>query len=758
MPTEGPAAGRRPPMSELPSTRTSLFQVSGWREFQAGAAGTLLSLGPALTLGLLAFAPLGAQAALHGIPAALLSSAIGGLVFALLSRGPMPAGGPSATPVLVVGTLVAHVVADPGFSAADPRAMTALLAVVALAVASMGVFQIGLGLSGLLRFAKYVPQPVLAGFMNGVSLLAFVALLPLMLGWPADALHSGSGHALPPIQPATLALGLLTVALIVGLPRLNPRLPATLIGLAIGSGAYAGLHLLAPQVALGPLTGHLPATWPHVDVLAPFFSDPFDALVQRQLSAAFIAGGVMALVGTLELVLNSLAMDQACHTRTDPRREALALGAGNLVSGLVGGLPLLFLRPRALRMHEVGGRTRVSVLVCCALFAVLGVAGAPLLALLPQVVLSAGMVISAYLMADRWSLGLLARWWRGAREPDVHLALLVVGLVCATTLLLGFPAAVAAGALLSVLLFVRTMNRSLVRTQYTAVAVPSRRIYLVEDEGRLVSMRARITVLELEGALFFGSADRVAEVADGLDASCHTLVLDFRRVSLIDASGAVVLSQLSRRLHDRGIQLRLAGVSPDNRHGRMLGAFVGDPLSADHGAADIDQAVEAAELQLLAQDGVAPLQQTVPLEHSGLMEGLSEKQRAYLATRLETRRLASGEHLFKQGDPGDRLFVISSGSIDVLSADKPAGGSLPQRYVSLSPGMMLGETAMLDGQGRSGDAVAFGETEVHSLDVQTLRQLESDDPQLAAQVYRNIALHLSQRLRAAAWAWRASTS
>jgi MFS superfamily sulfate permease-like transporter len=745
-------------MSAPPSARTSHPTVSFRREVRAGIAGTLLSLGPALTLGLLAFAPLGAQAPLLGMPAALVSSAVGGLVFALLSRGPMAAGGPSATPVLVVGTLVAHVVADPGFSATDPRAMAALLALVALAVTSMGVFQMTLGLSGLLRFTKFVPQPVLAGFMNGVSLLAFVALLPLMFGWPADALHSGSGQALPPIQPATLAVGLLTVALILGLPRLNPKLPATLIGLVAGSGAYALLHLLAPQVALGPLTGHLPTAWPQVDVLAPVFSGPLDALVQRQLAAALIAGGVMALVGTLELVLNSLAMDQACHTRTDPRREALALGAGNLVSGLVGGLPLLFLRPRALRMREAGGRTRVSVLVCSALFAALGLAGAPLLALLPQVVLSAVMVINAWLMADHWSLGLLARWWRGAREPDVQLALLVVGLVCATTLLLGFPAAVTAGALLSVLLFVRTMNRSLVRTQSTGVAMPSRRIYLADDEARLLPLRARITVLELEGALFFGSADRVAERADGLDAHCHTLVLDFRRVGLIDASGAVVLSQLSRRLQDRGIQLRLAGVSPDNRHGRMLAAFVGDHLSAAHGAADIDQAVEAAELQLLAEAGVVPLRQTVPLAQSSLMEGLSAQQRAHLAARLQTRRLAHGEHLFRQGDPGDRLYVVSSGSIDVLSADKPAGGSLPQRYVSLSPGMMLGETAMLDGQGRSGDAVAFGDTKVHALDQQTLRQLETEDPQLAAQVYRNIALHLSQRLRAAAWAWRASNS
>ncbi|MBL8306618.1 MAG: cyclic nucleotide-binding domain-containing protein, partial [Rubrivivax sp.] len=125
---------------------------------------------------------------------------------------------------------------------------------------------------------------------------------------------------------------------------------------------------------------------------------------------------------------------------------------------------------------------------------------------------------------------------------------------------------------------------------------------------------------------------------------------------------------------------------------------------------------------------------------------------------LQPRRLAAGECLFRLGDPGDRLFVITSGSIDVLSA--PASGSAAprQRYVSLSPGMMLGETAMLDGGGRSGEAVAVGETVVHALDSATLLRLRDEDPLLYAQVFRNVALHLSQRLRAAAWAWRASNS
>jgi CRP-like cAMP-binding protein/anti-anti-sigma regulatory factor len=308
-----------------------------------------------------------------------------------------------------------------------------------------------------------------------------------------------------------------------------------------------------------------------------------------------------------------------------------------------------------------------------------------------------------------------------------------------------------------VLLFIRTMNRSLVRRCRTAQALPSRRIYGAEDEARLQPLRRRIVVLELEGALFFGSADRVAELTEALEGDCHTVVLDFRLVSLIDASGAVVLSQLGRRLQDRGIELLLAGVGAGNRHGQLLAQFVGEDFAARHGVADVDQAVEAAELQLLAQAGVDPLRATLPLDQVDLMHGLDAAQRARLAACLQTRHLAAGEHLFHEGDPGDRLYVITAGSIDIVSAEAPAGDALPQRYVGLSPGMMLGETAMLDGQGRSGDAVAFGDTTVHALDQQALDRLGEEDPLLLAQVHRNIAVHLSQRLRAAAAAWRAST-
>jgi MFS superfamily sulfate permease-like transporter len=155
------------------------------------------------------------------------------------------------------------------------------------------------------------------------------------------------------------------------------------------------------------------------------------------------------------------------------------------------------------------------------------VAVTPLLALLPQVVLGGVMVTIAFLMADRWSLQLLAQWWRGPRTADLQLALAGGG--CGLCHHRGAGFSVCGGCRCAAVgAAVRTQHEPFAGAQplhgrRAAVAPHLRR----GRRGPAGPLRARITVLELEGALFFGSADRIAELADELDAACHTLVLDF---------------------------------------------------------------------------------------------------------------------------------------------------------------------------------------------------------------------------------------
>jgi CRP-like cAMP-binding protein len=143
----------------------------------------------------------------------------------------------------------------------------------------------------------------------------------------------------------------------------------------------------------------------------------------------------------------------------------------------------------------------------------------------------------------------------------------------------------------------------------------------------------------------------------------------------------------------------------------------------------------------------------VDLADCTLLHGLDERQRERVRSRLTERRLAAGEYLFREGEPGDRLYVLTEGSVSVVGG-RDAVDTLRQRFVSFSPGMTLGETAMLDGGGRTADGRADTPATVYELPQDALLALQHEDPALAARLYRNLATHLSQRLRNAAANWR----
>ncbi|MDI1245508.1 MAG: cyclic nucleotide-binding domain-containing protein, partial [Rhodoferax sp.] len=233
-----------------------------------------------------------------------------------------------------------------------------------------------------------------------------------------------------------------------------------------------------------------------------------------------------------------------------------------------------------------------------------------------------------------------------------------------------------------------------------------------------------------------------------LPPDCRVLVLDLSQVSMIDASGAMMLQQLSSQLEHRGVSLLLAGVSADNERGQRLRTYgcFRDRLP-DGGRADwwpdADRAMEAAEQLLLAQAGVAALLVEVPLAETSLMRHLDAHQLARVKERMEVLQLRAGDILFRQGDPGDRLYVLTQGSISIIGGKGP----VRPRFVSFSPGVMIGEMSMLDGAGRSADAIADTDAVVWSLTHDAYEALVLTDPLLGERLIRNIAIHLADRLR-----------
>jgi sulfate permease, SulP family len=718
------------------------------RDTLAGCSGALAAVPVVVTVGTLAFWPLGALAPQAGLVAAFATASIGSLVHALLSRTRLPAATPSSATALTMASLVAQLLADPRLAPGHAGGLQNLIALCAAALFLSGLMQVAFGLLGWARLARVVPQPVLAGFMNGAALLIVVAQLPLLLGLPLDTTLSLA--TLQQVRPWALALGLATALGIWWCRHRWPRQPAPLLALLAGTGVCALLAALGRPADVGASVGAMPPFWPWQPALAALWQAPGLHLLQAHAAPVALTALALATIGALESSLNARAVDQLNNTRHDPDRELISLGCGNLVSSLFGGVPLAVTRVRILATLQAGGHGRQAGLIGAAAVGLLLLLGSPLLAALPLAALAGMMLMVAWGLADRWSGRLLQGWWAGDRSRDMLLGLGVMVMVVATMLTSGMAAGVGLGVLLSLLTFALRMNRSLVHDRYTAAQRPSRRIYPAAVEARLSPLRAGIVVFELDGALFFGSGDRLLDETDALGADCRCLVLDLRRVSAIDESGALALQHTVLRAAQRGIEVKLAGLAEGSPPARALRSFA--PGLAPW--PDADRAIEAAEHRLLGDEGGHEMAE-VPLAASALMNGLNAAQAALVAAHLQPRQLASGEVLFAEGDPADRLYVVGQGSVSILSAPDMHGRT--QRYLSVSPGMMLGETAMLDGGGRTAGAVADAPTQVHALTQHSLEEIGRTHPEVAIRLHRNVALHLSQRLRGAAAAWRAST-
>ena len=730
--------------------------LSAPADLLAGAVNALTALVAVLALGIVATASLG-PAALHlGIKAALVAVIAGGLVYALSGSTASPAGMPSSATTVIFAALVAQVGRDPQLDLASAQGLVSLAAVLGSAVVLMGLLQIGFGMAGLGRLARFVPQPVLAGFMSGIVLLILFAQLRPLLGLPLTSALTDPSTLLQ-IQPLALLIGLVSAAAVWLLGPKWRAVPAPLLGLAAGVGLYAALSGLLPGARLGNTVGALPQGWVLPDALLPLADSATRALWQRHGSQVMLTAAALALIGSLESIFSAIAVDQTTGGKHDSRRELMALGAANMASGVCGGMPLSLGRARAVQLIDSGAAGRRPVVVAALSFALMYGVGGPLLALLPNAALAGIMVTIALALSDRWTRQLLSQWRAGERSPEVRLSLAVVAVVCAMTVVGGFVAGLAAGVLLSMLIFMRSVNRSLLRDRYSAVQRPSRRIYRPEQETLLRGERSRVTVFELEGALFFGSAARLTSECETLPGDCRCLVLDLRRVSTIDESGAMALQQLSTQLKRRGVTMLLAGVAAGNRHGRRLRDFgcfrnpAGDDSHPDW-YLDADRATEAAERLLLADAGTSETQSGVPLAETALLKGLDADECAQVLAVLHEKRLDAGEMLFQEGDPGDALYVLTEGSISIVAA----GPSQRQRFVTVPPGMMFGETAMLDGSGRTAAAVADRSSVVHRLDKAALESLSATDPKLGQRLALNIAVHLAERLRGASTAWRAS--
>ena len=714
------------------------------REVGTGMSATFVLLAALLPLGLIAFAPLGESAVQAGVRAAFAAAIFGNITALLLSGALLPNEVPRASSVFLFAAFVARIAFDPELKALPGGGATQIIFLAAVCLMLTAIVQMLFGFLRLGNIARFVPYPVVAGLMTGLAITLMYYELPEVLGMHHS---SGGGDEHHGINPWTALVAVVTIVVIVTVMRRWPGLPSKLIGIAAGTLLAVGIGLVAPGVDFGhsiPILGALPTP----DKLLPLISREGFELVWHYRYDLVVAALTIAVVGSLDSLLSAVGeADGPLDTAHHPNRLLVALGSGNFMSSLFGGLPVAYSSHHALATHGGGPRRMVSSLATTATLVLLLLYGAPLLKLIPIGVLSGVMVVLAFGLIDRWAGSTLARVRRGQYDSELIVNIVLVVLVAGVTIAFGLIAAVVTGLILSMGLFLAVMNRSLIRSVTTGVTRGSRRVYPPEQASFLRFEGHQIKVIELDGAIFFGTADRLALEVTRAAQNARYVILDLRRVNMIDASGALMLHRLSSRLRDKGIALLLAHLTATSKLGRAVtGAGVYTERHHADWFDDADRALEWVENELLRHAQIGDVDRELSIGEFALLEGLTRDELQFMKPYLDRQLFPTRSALYHEGQTGDRLYLLARGAVSIVDEDPEARGK-HRRVVTLAPGVIFGESAMIEGGTRSVTAMAENEVVTYSLSRKNLDAIHAVNPDLYRRLVLNMLSHMSGLLR-----------
>jgi sulfate permease, SulP family len=458
-----------------------------------------------------------AFALLAGLPPqmGLYAAVVGAIAGALWGSSSHLQSGPTNTAsALTLSVLLP--IAIPG--SPEFIAAAALIAILA------GLFRLVMGLARLGVLVNFVSDSVVVGFTAGAGGLIIASQLSTLFGVQAAAtqdlfsLISGLIPQLPALHPATLILGIATIALLLGLRRVPSKYPLSLVGIVLAAGTAFVLGLEQQGVkVIGAIPGQIP----------PFAPPAIDLGLIGQLSTGALA---IAAIGLVEATAIARALASNSGQRLDSNQEFVGQGMSNLAAGLFSGYPCSASFNRSALSYRAGAHTSLTSVFAGVFVLAASLLIGPLVAHLPRAVVSAELVLAAYAMIDRKRM---IRIWRGARGDA---AIMIVTFTA--TLLLPLQFAVLIGILMSL-------------GYYIVPDVTFRHWVNRADLPNCPQMM----VVDLLGDLYFGAVGHVEEEIRQIAANNpqqRYLLLRMISVQRCDISGINMLEQIVRLYRGRG--------------------------------------------------------------------------------------------------------------------------------------------------------------------------------------------------------------
>ena len=455
----------------------------------------------------------------------------------------------------------------------------------AIATLMAGMILILLGLFHLGTVIKFIPYPIVVGFTSGIALTIFSTQINDFFGLgltdvPSEFLSkwgvylSNFGN----IDPITLCVGALSLAVIILTPMISRKLPGSLIAIVVITAGVYFLQQAFPEIhveTIGDRFGSL-----STDIPQPKGFELSMNTINMLLPSAF----TIAILGAIESLLSATVADGVTGSRTNSNTELIGQGIANIVVPFFGGIPVTGAIARTMTNITNGGRTPVAGIIHTVVLLLIFLFLMPLINLVPMACLAAVLIVVSYNMSGwRTVVGIF-------KAPKSDISVLVVTFLL--TVIFDLTIAIEIGLLLAIILFLRRVMEN------TQIRVYSEQLDVAEGteatSHEVLDVAPGVEVYEIDGPFFFGVATKFDEMMRTSMSSVPVVrIIRMRRVPFIDATGVHNLELLIRSSQKVGIHVVLSGVNEQVRQ-VLLKSHIDTLIGKDHICDHITRAVDMA--------------------------------------------------------------------------------------------------------------------------------------------------------------------
>ena len=444
----------------------------------------------------------------------LYTAIVAGFLISALGGSKVQIAGPTAA----FATIVAGIVARSGMAG---LATATLLAGVMLVL--MGILHMG-------SMIKFIPYTITIGFTAGIAVTIVIGQLKDFFGLtfqqaPVETMEKLEEvvRTFHTVNPAAMAVGILSLSILLLWPRVSKRIPASLIAVLLTAAAVGLLDL--PVNTIGDLYV--------ISSALPAFQMP--DLSYETVSAVLPDAFTIAVLAAIESLLSAVVADEMIGSRHNSNMELVAQGVGNSASALFGGIPATGAIARTAANIKNGGTSPVAGMVHALVLLLVLVLLMPYAALIPMPCIAAILFQVAYNMSGWRTVLKVAK-----TSPKSDIAVLVLTFIL--TVAFDLVVAIGVGLSLACLLFMKRMADVAVVKEWEYVEDTG------DEQGRLKPVPAYVMVYEISGPMFFGAADKIPHMER--DNGCRVLILRMRSVPAMDITALNGL----RRLYDECVR------------------------------------------------------------------------------------------------------------------------------------------------------------------------------------------------------------